>query len=101
MAFPDLRQLEDAEELFEALGVTYERRVLDVYRLHVLRRFGLEREAIDREAGLGETERLARYREALCRAHDTYARDSAPAERLFRIFEGPPLVSFPSREEGD
>jgi len=97
MAFPNLRELEQAEEYFEALEVPYERRVLDVYRLHVLRRFGLEREAIDREGGLGDGERLRRYREALARAHDAYAGSSAPSERLFRIFEGAPLVSIPSR----
>jgi len=100
MAFPDLRQVEDAEGLFEALGVAYRRHVLDVYRLHVLRRFGLEREAIDRDGSLGDEARLLRYREALHRAHDTYARDSAPEERLFRLFEGAPLVSFPSRKDG-
>jgi nitrogenase-stabilizing/protective protein len=99
MDFPDLRELEHAEEYFEALDVPYERRVLDVYRLHVLKRFGLEREAIDRESELAAGERLRRYREALARAHETYARESAPSERLFRVFEGAPLVPIPFRRD--
>lgn len=94
----DLRALEQAEDFFEVLQVPYERHVLEVYRLHILRRFGLEREAIDRQAGLTEAERLGRYRDALERAHRTYQGESAPSERLFRVFEGAPLVSFPSRE---
>ncbi len=94
MALADLSDADGAEDFFEALGVPYDRRVLDVYRLHVLRRFGLEREAIDREGGLGDEERLGRYRDALARAHATYARPSAPEERLFRVFEGPPLVKL-------
>ena len=98
MAFPDLTGLDSAEDFFEALGVPYDRRVLDVYRLHVLRRFGLEREAIDQEGALGDEERLGRYRAALGRAHATFALPSAPEERLFRVFEGPPLVALSARK---
>lgn len=35
-----LRELSDAEEFFSLLGVSYEPEVLDVARLHILRRMG-------------------------------------------------------------
>jgi nitrogen fixation protein NifB len=91
---PDLSALDGAEEFFEALGVPFDPRVLAVHRLHVLRRFGLEREAIDREGGLSDPDRLQRYRAALAGAHDLFTRSTARDEKLFRVFGAPQLVSI-------
>lgn len=91
---PDLSALDGAEEFFEALGVPFDPRVLAVHRLHVLRRFGLEREAIDREDGLSGSARLRRYRAALAGAHDLFTRSTARDEKLFRVFGAPQLVSL-------
>lgn len=91
------RSLMVAEELFEFLGVPYEPRVLRIYRLHVLRRFGLEMDLIDRqEPGLGEEDRLERYRQALLRAHQLFQRGAPPGEATFGA-RAEPLVPLPRR----
>lgn len=60
-----LRGLSAAEDFFRALDVDYDPRVLDVARLHILRRFGelLERHPasdVDDEATLGRCRKLLR-----------------------------------------
>lgn len=78
------RNLMVAEELFEFLGVPYEPRVLQVYRLHVLRRFGLEMDLIDRQQpALDEAARLEAYRQALLRAHELFQRGGSADARAF------------------
>ncbi len=96
----EFRKLMVAEELFEFLGVPCDPRVLRVYRLHVLRRFGLEMELIDREhPALREEARLALYGEALARAHDLFRRRAPGAERIFGALGAPPtLVQLPRRK---
>ena len=89
MAVTDLRAVETAEDFFDALDVSCERRVIDVYRVQVLRRFGLLREP--------DRERLARYREALSRAHAAFAGEVAPKERVLGGSRGPSLVLLPTR----
>ena len=72
---PDpLAQLARAEEFFEVLGVAYDPRVVAVYRLRLLKRFGLEVAAIDaQEPRPTAPERLRLCAEALRRAHDQFA----------------------------
>ncbi len=93
------RRLTVAEELFEFLGVRYDPRVLTAYRLHVLRRFGLEMDLIDRQhPSLEEEARLALYREALVRAHELFQRSTPREQKLFRAVGGAePLVPLPRR----
>jgi len=95
VAFPDLRDAERAEDFFEALEVPYEQGVMDVFRLQVLKRFAVLREAIDREAGLGDEERTAAYRRALATAHEAFADGAATPVRV--LGPGAALVRLPSR----
>ncbi len=93
-----LRRLARAEEFFQFFGLPFEPRVVDVYRLHILRRFGLEVERIDREApALDERARLALYREALGRAHDVFLRSTAQEEKLFKVFQDGGVVTLARR----
>lgn len=93
-----LRELRQAEDFFAFFDLPYEPRVVHVYRLHVLKRFALEMETIDRaHPMIGEPERLALYREALRRSHDVFARSTAQDEKLFKVFQGGSLVSLNRR----
>lgn len=93
-----LRQLVQAEEFFQFFGLPFEPRVVEVYRLHILKRFGLEVERIDREApALDEPGRLALYREALGRAHDLFLRSTAQEEKLFKVFQDGGVVTLARR----
>jgi nitrogenase-stabilizing/protective protein len=85
----ELRQLTECEDFFRLLGVPWDEAVLRVHRLHVLRRFALEMELIDRqEPTLAEQPRLLRYADALRRAHELFTRSSAREQKLFRVFHG-------------
>jgi nitrogenase-stabilizing/protective protein len=82
----DLRSIEVAEDLFELLGLTFEKRVLVIHRLHVLKRFGEVFESIaTKSAHRPEAERRELYREALRAAHDEFA---SPALTRPSVFAG-------------
>jgi Nitrogen fixation protein NifW len=74
MAERELNDLDRAEDWFELLGVPYDRRVLDVYRLRLLKRFGLEKAEIDRaQPNASEVALHGLYAQALSRAHAQFA----------------------------
>lgn len=69
-----LARIECAEELFELLDVPYQPHLLKIYRLSILRRFGLALAALEqRQPPLQEGERKSLYAKALRQAHDVYA----------------------------
>ncbi len=71
---PELVGLSEAEELFQALGVAYDPKVLDAHRLHVMKVFGLAAEAwLAANGGAGLTERRRSIASALRQAHDVFA----------------------------
>jgi nitrogenase-stabilizing/protective protein len=84
-ALPELAGASDAEEFFEALGVPFERRVLALHRLHVLKRFAEAAAAFRRDhPEASEPELRATLREALREAHDRFVGGGAPPENPFR-----------------
>lgn len=93
-----LRRLENAEDFFAFFELSFDPKVVQVYRLHVLKRFALEMEIVDRaHPALAEPERIALYREALRRSHDVFVRSNAQEEKLFRVFQGGGIVSLKRR----
>lgn len=70
MTFEELRGLTEAEEWFEALGVPFEPAALAPVRLAVLRRFGVELQAIAAGLRATDAERLAAARTALAHAYE-------------------------------
>jgi nitrogenase-stabilizing/protective protein len=79
MALQDaLARIERAEHCFELLGVEHDPRVLAVYRLRLLKRFGMEiAEIEERRAPADETERRHLYAEALRRIHEEFTHRAA------------------------
>jgi nitrogenase-stabilizing/protective protein len=72
---PQLARIQRAEQYFDFFDVTYDPRVLAVYRLRVLKRFGMEIARIDAEHPHADTaERILLYAAALRGAHDQFAR---------------------------
>jgi nitrogenase-stabilizing/protective protein len=95
---PELAGLDDAEQIFEALGVPYDPRVLAAHRLHVLRRFGLAVETFLAERPLAsESERRAAIRRALRESHDTFRRSTPRDERVFGVHRARTLVTLRRR----
>lgn len=81
-----LRALSSAEEFFGFLGVDYDPRVVNVARLHILRRMG---EYLAREDLEGLTEEKAR---SLCRAqlekaYADFVASSPMEQRVFKVLK--------------
>ena len=75
-AVPELRNLFEAEEFFEALGQRYDRRVLDAHRLQIMKVFGLALGSwLRSNPDASERERRDAAARALREAHDVFAED--------------------------
>jgi nitrogenase-stabilizing/protective protein len=91
-----LTKLSSAEDYFRFLGVSYDPAVLNVARLHILRRMGDNL----REAGIepDETKARAYFRAHLERAYQDFVESTPIKERVFKVHKdairstGTPLV---------
>lgn len=84
-------RLVDAEDFLEFFGIPYDPRVVHVNRLHILKKFALLKEEIDRRDGHeGPEARLRLWKAAMQRAYETFVASTAVKERLFRVFERSP-----------
>lgn len=81
-----LKGLSAAEDFFRALNVTYDPHVLDVCRLHILKRMGqyLASEDFD---GLPDRVVAARARATLQRAYDDFQTSSPLKQRVFKVLK--------------
>ena len=85
--FRDLSQLSAAEEFFEYFALPYDRHVVNVNRLHILKRFRQYlADALDGAPASAEDLR------ALCAAllqksHEDFAQSNARVEKVFRVFQ--------------
>lgn len=81
-----MRRCASAEEYFDLLDVPYDVRVLDVNRLHILRRFALEIESLPSTvAAVPPAQAVTRYREALRRSYQAFVTGTALDHRLFKV----------------
>ncbi|HYG89493.1 MAG TPA: nitrogenase-stabilizing/protective protein NifW [Azospirillum sp.] len=89
MSFKDeFEDLETAEDFLSFLGIAYERRVVDVNRLHILQRFHDYLAADIGLEGITDDEGLAaRYRTHLERAYHDFIASSGVAEKTFKVHQ--------------
>lgn len=80
----DLRRLSAAEEFFQYLDVAYDPQVVNVARLHILRRMG---EYLRKESGdkVDEAEVRARCRAHLAAAYADFVASTPMNERVFKV----------------
>ena len=81
-----LARLSSAEDIFAFLGLEPAPAVLNVARLHIMKRFGAYLRATD-FAGLSEEEVANQCRAALTKAHDDFVESSPLQEKVFKVFE--------------
>ncbi|ACI51335.1 nitrogen fixation protein NifW [Gluconacetobacter diazotrophicus PA1 5] len=79
----ELRGLSAAEDFFRTLGVKYDAEVLNVARLHILRRMGTYLSQAELEPD--EDAARAQCRAQLQRAYDDFTRSTPIAERVFKV----------------
>lgn len=88
-----LTQFSAAEEFLEFFGIPYEQPVVNVYRLHILKRFY----QYLRQENLGELDEVAmfkQYRALLMRAYEDFVHSTAAKEKVFKVFQDADAKSF-------
>ena len=81
-------QLKDAEDYFEFFGLTYDPNVVNVNRLHILRKFA--QLVQDEDKSQSEEKKLNAYRRALQISYDLFLTSSSVEQKLFKVFQDKP-----------
>ncbi len=81
-----LGKLSSAEEFLTFLKVDYDQRVVNVHRLHILKRFN---QYIGRHtfSGTDDAQIKAEYRGLLQRAYGDFVKSDAATEKVFKVFQ--------------
>lgn len=90
-----LKALSSAEDFLVFFGVAYDEPVVQVNRLHILKRFyqylhqakGLPHDSSEGLAGLAEVELFRRYREMLAQAYQDFVQSTPAKEKVFKVFQ--------------
>lgn len=83
-----LSQLSSAEEFLEFLGIAYDPRVVEVNRLHILKRYAFYVAQSQASAErLSDGERLQLHRDAMQGAYDDFLAGTALDYRLFKVLQ--------------
>jgi len=82
-----LKALSSAEDFLGFFGVPYEPHVVQVNRLHILKRFHQYLHRADDLAGLDDVEMFRRYRGFLTQAYQDFVASSAQREKVFKVFQ--------------
>lgn len=75
-----------AEEFLNYLGVEYDQRVVNVNRLHILKRFN-QYMARHTFSGGDEAAQRAEYKSLLERAYNDFVQSDAATEKVFKVFQ--------------
>jgi nitrogenase-stabilizing/protective protein len=81
-----LKKFSSAEEFLDYLGVEYDQHVVNVNRLHILKRFNqyLARHSF---SGTTEAELKAEYQALLQQAYGDFVKSDAVTEKVFKVFQ--------------
>jgi nitrogenase-stabilizing/protective protein len=81
-----LGQLSSAEEFLNFLEVEYQQAVVNVNRLHILKRFN-QYMARHTFTGSSDAELKAEYRALLAQAYGDFVKSDAVTEKVFKVFQ--------------
>jgi len=84
--FRELSRLSSAEEFFEYFGIPYDKRVVNINRLHILKRFREYLGAHFDEESAGTESSSALCASLLAKAHGDFACSTAQVEKVFPVF---------------
>jgi nitrogenase-stabilizing/protective protein len=84
-------KLVDAEEYFEFFQLPYDQQVVNINRLHILKKFSQYMQEIDETySELNNTEKLNQYRLALDKAYQVFLESTPYEQKLFKVFNEKP-----------
>ncbi|BFM38349.1 nitrogenase-stabilizing/protective protein NifW [Synechocystis sp. LKSZ1] len=81
-------QLKDAEDYFEFFAIPYDPHVVNINRLHILRKFSELVQLADETQD--EATQLSTYRQALTQAYEVFTTSSGVEQKLFKVFQDKP-----------
>jgi nitrogenase-stabilizing/protective protein len=82
-----LKGLSTAEEFLEYFGIPFEQQVVNVNRLHILKRFHDYVRQRPSLGALGYDSQRAAYRECLLKAYEDFVHSDALTEKVFKVFQ--------------
>lgn len=85
------KQLIDAEEFFQFFNLSYDLEVVNVNRLHILKKFSQYIKEIDHNSpDLSQEEKLNQYSLALQKAYQVFIESTPHEQKLFKVFNDKP-----------
>ena len=82
-----LKALSSAEDFFAFFGVPFDEQVVQVNRLHILKRFFQYLRKADDLVAEGDVELFRRYRELLARSYQDFVTSTPAQEKVFKVFQ--------------
>lgn len=82
-----LKALSSAEDFLQYFGVPFDQSVVNVNRLHILKRFFQYIRQQNLQAKTDELELFALYREQLVKAYADFVRSTPAQEKVFKVFQ--------------
>ncbi len=87
----EFKKLVDAEEFFNFFNLPYDQEIVNVNRLHILKKFSQYMAEVDDHApDLSTEERLHQYSLALQKAYDVFLESTPHEQKLFKVFNEKP-----------
>ena len=87
----EFNKLVDAEEFFQFFNMSYDLEVVNVNRLHILKKFSQYMKEIDVQSpDLSQEERLNQYSLALQKAYQVFIESTPHEQKLFKVFNDKP-----------
>ncbi|MBC6432331.1 nitrogenase-stabilizing/protective protein NifW [Nostoc sp. HG1] len=87
----EFKQLVDAEEFFHFFNLSYDLEVVNVNRLHILKKFSKYIQEIDDNSpDLSQEEKLNQYSLALQKAYQLFIESTPHEQKLFKVFNDKP-----------
>lgn len=82
--------LATAEEYLNFFSIPFDPKVVQVNRLHILKKFSqLKKEIDQKEPGLNSEEKFGRYKSAMEASYQLFVLSNAVEQKLFKVFQEP------------
>jgi nitrogenase-stabilizing/protective protein len=89
--FETFNQIVDAEEYFKFFDLPYDTNVVNVNRLHILKKFSSYIKEVDEQnPGLSFADKLSLYSAALEKAYQVFLESTPQEQKLFKVFNQKP-----------
>ncbi|MFB2971159.1 nitrogenase-stabilizing/protective protein NifW [Aerosakkonema sp. BLCC-F183] len=87
----DFKKIVDAEEYFQFFQLPFDPQIVNVNRLHILKKFSQYVSEIDENyPNIEPQEKLDKYRDALVKSYELFLTSTGVEQKLFKVFNEKP-----------